>query len=200
MKGSAFFPVLLVLLLACKGKSGEANSDDKSNFFPVLSYLKSQVRDVENSYFPIKMKITKMHSTWDTIYLKDGDFRAAAQDFLSLPEIASPDLRRKYTETKLYDADLKKVVLTYAPKDKNDFEQITRQDVLIEPGTSGSSDHVETVYIETAENNGDSSVQKKMTWNVKDSYGGDFQVIRLINKPSQPEQVQTIKVRWIAGP
>jgi hypothetical protein len=193
MNRSAFFPVLFVLVIACKSKEAEGTSD-ASGFFPVRSYLQSQVRHVDTSLYSI-MKISKAQGRADTAYLRREDFKAAAQDFLSLPDVASKELRKKYAETKLYDEDLKKVVITYLPKDKEDYVQIIREDVLIEPGTSGGNDQVATVYIETVEGNGDSTVQKKMTWNVS----GNFQVIKLINKQGQPEQVQTTDVTWTDG-
>jgi viroplasmin and RNaseH domain-containing protein len=193
MNRSAFFSVLFVLVIACKSKEAEG-TNDASGFFPVRSYLQSQVRHVDTSIYRI-MKISKVQGKADTAYLRREDFKAAAQDFLSLPDLASKKLRKKYAETKLYDEDLKKVVITYLPKDKEDYEQITREDVLIEPGTSGGNDKVATVYVETTESNRDSTIQKKMTWNVS----GNFQVIKLINKQGQPEQVHTTDVTWTDG-
>lgn len=183
--------MFLVLVSACKAKEKERG--DASGYFPVVSYLQSQVRHVDTSLYSI-VKISKAHGAVDTAYLRREAFKAAAQDFLSLPDIASKDLKKKYVETKLYDEDLKKVVLTYELKDKADFKQITRADVLIEPGDE-KGDQVQTIYVETVLRNGDSTVQKKMTWNV----AGNFQVITLINKQGRPEDVQTTDVTWSDG-
>jgi hypothetical protein len=188
MNRSAFFLLFLVLVAACKAQEIE------TDYFPVRSYLQSQVRHIDTSIYAI-VKISKAQGKTDTAYLRREDFKAAAQDFLSLPDVASKKLSKKYAETKLYDEDLKKVVITYLPKDKADYEQITREEVLIEPGSASSNDQVATVYIETAESDGDSTVQKKMTWNVS----GNFQVIKLINKQGQPEVVQTTDVTWTDG-
>jgi len=191
MNRSIFFLLLPMLLVACKAKEKEPG--DASGYFPALSYLQSQARHVDTSVYRI-VKISKAHGATDTAYLRREDFKAAAQDFLSLPDIASKDLKGKYSETKLYDEDLKRVVLTYLPKDRNDYEQITREDVLIEPGDE-RGDQVQTIYIETVANNSDSTVQKKMTWNV----AGSFQVITLINKKDGPEDVRTTDVTWSDG-
>lgn len=180
-----------LLLAACKTRKKEPVDND-SGYFPVLSYLQSQVRQVDTGLYSIT-KISKAHNAVDTQYLRREEFRTAAQDFISLPDIASGDLKQKYNETKLYDEDLKKVVITYEPKNKNDFEQVTREDVIIEPGNA-ATDQVQSIYIETVSANSDSTVQKKMTWNVNQN----FQIIKLIDKTGQ-EDVQTTDVRWWNG-
>lgn len=186
------FLFLVSTVIACKHKSRAAG--DAADFFPVVSYLRSQIRHIDTSLYSLT-QITTHNGSTDTAYLRREDFSAAAQDFLSLPDLNNDDLRSKYAETKLYDEDLKKVVLSYAPKDGNDFDQITRQDVLIEPGDE-TADQVQTIYIETLLNKGDSAVQKKLTWNVAKG----FQVIRVVTRPGTPEVVQTTDVSWRGAP
>jgi hypothetical protein len=82
----------------------------------------------------------------DTTYLRREDFRAAAQDFLALPEITTKALQKKYAETKLYDQDLKKVIISYLPKDRADYQTVTREDVIIEPN-SGGGDQVQSFIL-----------------------------------------------------
>lgn len=178
--------LLCMLCWSCGNKKKVENGE--SGFFPVLSYLQSQVRHVDTSLYSI-VKISKAHGATDTTYLRREDFKAAAADFLSLPDIARDE--NKYTETKLYDEDLKKIVISYLPKAGETVEGITRQDIIIEPNT-GNGDQVQTIYIETVLNSGDSTVQKKLTWNT----AGSFQVIKLMNKQGQPETVETTDVQW----
>ena len=165
---------LFLVLESCRSR--EAQEGGETGFFPVASYLQSQVRHVDTSVYSI-VRISKTHGLTDTTYLKREDFKAAAQDFLSLPDLTQKKLRTRYTETKLYDEDLEKVLLSYAPKNKADGNVIRRQDVLIEPD-AGAGDQVQTIYVETIAGNSDSTVQKRMTWNVS----GRFQVITIINK------------------
>lgn len=190
MERRGFFPaILLIFFSACKDKE----AGDDSGPFPVVSYLQSQARHVDTSLYSI-VKIRKAHGVPDTTYIPREAFKAAAQDFLSLPDLASKELKKKYTETKLYDEDLKKFIITYQPKDREDFEEITRQDVLIEPD-AGAGDQVQTIYIETLLHRGDSTLQKKLTWNV----AGNFQVIRIVTKKSGDETVETTDVTWSEG-
>jgi hypothetical protein len=51
-------------------------------------------------------------------------------------------------------------------------------------------DQVQTIYVETIAGNSDSTVQKRMTWNVS----GRFQVITIINKKNAPEAIRTTEV------
>jgi hypothetical protein len=191
MKWRCFVPVYLLLLTACKSKEDEAAGD--SGYFPVVSYLQSQVRHVDTSLYTI-VKIRKAPGVQDTTYLRREDFRAAAQDFLALPEITTKALQKKYAETKLYDQDLKKVIISYLPKDRADYQTVTREDVIIEPN-SGGGDQVQSIYIETLSNSSDSTIAKKMTWNVN----RNFQVIKLITRKGQPEIVETTSVTWSGG-
>jgi len=182
----------LILMESCRSR--EAQEGGETGFFPVASYLQSQVRHVDTSIYSI-VRISKIQALSDTTYLKREEFKAAAQEFLSLPDLTQKKLRARYTETKLYDEDLKKVVLSYAPKDKAQAEGIMRQDVLIEPD-AGAGDQVQTIYVETIAGNSDSTVQKRMTWNVS----GRFQVITIINKKNAPEAIRTTEVTWRGQP
>jgi hypothetical protein len=190
MKWSALFGLWCMLCWGCRNREKAEGGDVAP--FPVVPYLQSQVRHVDTSLYSI-VRIRKAQGMADTTYLRREEFRAAATDFLSLPDLASAG-KGKYAETKLYDADLKKVVITYMPKPGEAVEGITRQDIIIEPD-AGSGDQVQTIYIETLLNSGDSTVQKRLTWNT----AGSFQVIKLVNKQNHPETVETTDVRWIGS-
>ena len=77
--------VTALALFACKSKKEEV----KETFFPVLSFIKSQVAHVDTSLYPI-IKLTFIDSTrTDTEYIKREDFRSLAKDFLELPDLTS---------------------------------------------------------------------------------------------------------------
>ena len=130
------FPILIIsilLVLSCKNKKTDEEKENQA-FFPVLSFIKSQVAHVDTSVFRI-IKIVQKDSTSDTIYLKREEFREAAKDFLIMPDIASDELKDDYTETKLFVQDLKQVALSYMPKEPN--KEISRQEVMIKPDANG---------------------------------------------------------------
>lgn len=178
--------LFIFALLGCK--SSEDAPEDKYEYFPVLSYIKGQVNHVDTSLFSI-LKVTKSNGVADTVHLRREDFKAAAADFLSIPDISVKKWRKRYTETRMFDPELQKVIINYVPKDKE--EEIQREDVLIEPNAE-EGDKVQTIYIDRLLSNEDSTVQKKMLWEVDKR----FQVITITQKKNAPEKVQTTEVTW----
>jgi hypothetical protein len=179
--------LFLVAISALSCKSKKENENNKS-FFPVLSFIKSQVAEVDTSVYPI-LKIVTVNSSPDTVYIKREEFRQYANDFLTMPDISAKKWNDDYQETKLYDEDLKRVILNYMPKDVN--QEIRRQEVMIEPGQQ-SEDKVRTIIIERVVTNEDSTIQKKMLWQV-DKH---FQVVTVTTKKNQPEKIEKLKVIW----
>jgi hypothetical protein len=174
-----------ILLYSCKSKQKEG--DEATNYFPVLSFLKSQIANIDTSFYQI-VKVQKEHGHSDTVFLKRAEFKSYAKDFISIPDISSDELKDEYTETKLYDDALRRVVLSYIPKEGD--AEIQRQDVTISP--SGDSSKVETIYIDWLKDEGDSIVQKKMLWQMDKS----FQIITNISKSGQPERLKTVHISW----
>lgn len=189
MKRNMFlFPGILFLVLsACKQKKEE---DKSENFFPVLSFLKSQVAHIDSSFYTIK-KISYIDSIHtDTLYVKREEFRGLAKDFLDIPDLSDKKFKKLYTEEKLYDASLNRVILTYKPLNPDD-EEIQKQEVLISPDEA-AGDKVRSFIIDRVMVSKDSSVQIRMLWQVDES----FQVTTISQKPGQPETIYTLKVTW----
>ncbi len=177
--------LLSLIILSCKNKS----EDEKNKaFFPVSSFIKSQVAEIDTSVYAI-LKIVTTDSFSDTVYIKREEFRQYANDFLNMPDISEKKWNDDYIETKMYDEDLKMVILNYMPKDAD--KEIRRQEVMIAPGQQ-SDDKVKTIIIDRVITNKDSSVQKNMLWQVDKL----FQVVTVINKNNQPEKIQKLKVVW----
>ncbi|MCU7548528.1 hypothetical protein OCK74_05340 [Chitinophagaceae bacterium LB-8] len=173
------------LLYSCKSKQKEG--EEPNEFFPVLSFLKSQVAHIDTSFYQI-IKVQNENGHSDTAYIKREEFKTYARDFFSIPDLSSDDLKDEYTETKLYDDAINRVVLSYSPKKVDGG--IQRQDITISP--SGDSSKVETIYIDWVDDKGDSVVHKKMFWQMDKS----FQIITSISKPEQPERLKTLQVSW----
>jgi hypothetical protein len=182
------FYLLLIgalLILSCKNK--KTNPQDESSFFPVLSFIKSQVAHVDTSVYRI-IKVVKTDSTFDTTYLKREEFREAAKDFLSIPDISSDELKDDYTETKLFIQDLGQVALSYMPKKPG--KEITRQEVMIKP--DGDGDKVQSIFINRINNSKKESVHKILFWEVDKQ----FKIVTLTQLPDQPEKTETVEVIW----
>ncbi|MDB5253185.1 MAG: hypothetical protein JWP27_2354 [Flaviaesturariibacter sp.] len=176
--------LILTLLVCCKSKKAE----EPSGSFPVLSFIQSQVAQVDTSLYNIT-KVVTVDSTSDTSYLRREDFRKAAQDFLSLPDIASKKMRNGYTEERTYDQLLEMAVLTYTARD--DDQPVRKEQVFIQPG-NGDPDQVKKLIIDVEDGAGATAVRKNLIWNV----GGSFQVVTGTTGPDGREKMVTTRVTW----
>ncbi|HKB45165.1 MAG TPA: hypothetical protein VKC90_12275 [Chitinophagaceae bacterium] len=184
-----FFSALFLLSFACKQKKSNSGQNQKESFFPVLSFLKSQVAHVDTSLYPIKKIVftDSIHS--DTIFVPREQFRSLAKDFLDIPDLTDKKYKNRYTEEKLFDETLNRVIISYKPQNP-DKEELQKQEVLIAPGSSG--DKVNSIIIDRVINNKDSFLQKSMLWQVDKS----FQVTTTAQKPGQPEITTIMKITW----
>lgn len=182
----SFILLLTVLLFACNGKRKEAG--EAGAFFPVHSYLQSQVAHIDTSLYNLR-KIEQWNNKKDTTPIPREQFRAAAADFLAIEDIASAKWRDDYTESRLYDDILKRAIFSYTPTTED--APILRQDVTVAPGAAGD-DAVKTIFINRLEEKGDSTIQKKMLWEV----GRRFQVATTTSRKGSPDKDRVLEVWW----
>ncbi|MEI6949461.1 hypothetical protein V9K67_19900 [Paraflavisolibacter sp. H34] len=184
-RAAAFLTVFLALAaVSCKNKKAK---EKETSFFPALSFIRSQVAHVDTSLYTI-MKIVRTDSLADTSYLKREEFRQAAQDFLSLPDISSGQLKEEYEETQFFDADLNQAVLNYMPK--ADDGAIRRQEVMIQPNPG--ADKVSAIFVDLVKTDGDSTLKKVLYWQVDKR----FRVSTTVEKPDFHGPTQTLEVIW----
>src|SRR6185295_9332188 len=176
-----FFSVALLLALSCKRKkNAENNQDQQESFFPVLSFIKSQVAHIDTSLYPIKKIVFTDSTHSDTFFVPREEFRNLAKDFLEIPDLTDKKYKDRYKEEKLFDETLNRVIITYKPQNP-DKEELQKQEVLIAPDPSG--DKVNSIIIDRVISNKDSFLQKNMLWRVDKS----FQVTTTAQKSGQPE-------------
>jgi hypothetical protein len=185
----SFLVTLLILFNACKGKKDTAD-EKKEAFFPVLSFLRSQVADIDTSLYAVRKIIIIDSTRSDTFFIPREEVRGLAKDFLDIPDLSEKKYRKAFTEEKIYDESLNRVILSYKPVNP-DKEEIQLQEVLITPDIA-TGDKVRNIIIDRWVINKDSSVQKRMLWQVDQS----FQVATITQKAGQPETIKTIKVTW----
>ena len=171
---------------ACKQKKIENNE----KFFPVLSFIRSQVVSVDTSLYSIKKIVytDSLHS--DTEYIKREAFRVLAKDFLDIPDIADKKSSSRFVEERSFDETFNRVILSYKPIDP-DKEELQKQEVLITPDVA-TGDKVTSIIIEKVISDSNGFLQKNMLWQVDQS----FLVTTTRQKPGQPETITTLKVTW----
>ncbi|MEP7373464.1 MAG: hypothetical protein ABI675_08765 [Chitinophagaceae bacterium] len=181
------FLASLVLLFAVSCKQKE--KDTREKFFPVLSFIQSQVADIDTSLHSIRKLVYIDSLRTDTFFIHRENFRGEAKDFLSIPDISASTYRDRYAENERFDEMMNRVVLTYTPL-KPEKEEIQSQEVLIKPDPSG--DKVTNIIINSVVNTKDSAVQKRLLWKIDES----FQVVTTKQLLGQPETTSIIKVIW----
>lgn len=187
-----YFVLLLPFILAivaCKSKKKE----QEKKFVSVLSLIESQVAHVDTSLYPI-IKIEQTDSLpGDTTYIPREEFRAAAKDFLSIPDLSDKNVAKRYKEETLFDETINRVVITYTPQDP-DKEEIQKQELLVTPN-SATGDKVSNIIINRVISNRDSFMKQNMLWLMDKS----FQVATTLQKPGKPEKTTTVKIAWNEG-
>lgn len=155
----------------------------------MLSFIQSQVADIDTSLYPIRKLVFVDSLRTDTFFIHRENFREEAKDFLAIPDISTSKYRDKYTEEKIFDETLNRVLITYTPL-KPEKEEIQRQEVLIKPDPAG--DKVTNIIINSVVNTKDSAVQKMLLWKV----GESFQVTIIKQIAGKAETTSTSKVIW----
>ncbi len=184
------FPAAVFLFLSGCNTGKEKDDEKKINkVTPALAFIKSQAAMIDTSLFVIKKIIItdSLHS--DTTDVHRNDFRSLAKDFLELPDISLEKYKEQYTEAKNYYSDLNLVSLITLP-DNPTTAEIQKQELLITPDSEGGK--MKTIIIDREWVNKDSSVIKKMHWQV-DEY---FQIVTLKQIAGKPETTQIVKVVW----
>jgi len=164
MKSCLLSLLLLALLTGCADDveipRPEAQLPDSTNkakqFFPILDFLKGEVRYVDSFGAAIKHYITVDGKT-DSGYVQINQFRNTMQEFLPA-ELSKENFEKYYSESSFYDETTQTSTFTYSTK--NDDLEFHRIDVLVQ-GTE-SYDRVSSIYMEKFTSNNDSSVIKKI--------------------------------------
>src|SRR5688500_18346072 len=155
------FTAILILLVAVSCKSKKKEIPAAERFFPVVSFIKSQVAHVDTGLYSIRRVDLSDTLHTDTVFYKREDFRTLAAEFLQIPDLSDPEYHDRYKEERNHDETINRVFIVYTPVKPED-EQIQRQEVLIQQRPEG--DKVTSFIIDYSIQNRDSSVQKRMLW------------------------------------
>jgi hypothetical protein len=158
-------------------------------YFPVMDYIKSEIRYVDSLPVGIRKFVISGNST-DSSYIRLDEFHEYANTFLS-PELDPAVFTTNYTESSFYDRSTKSSTFFYQAK--NDNAPIKRIDVQSRPDEV--YDKVFNIYMERVQQLGDTLVIKKMTWKP----GRQLQVIESktsIQETQDMPIIRQVKIVW----
>ncbi len=180
------------LLFACRDnkqqttETTKTEKQEKTRFFPVADYLRSEIRYVDSLPLGIvKYSIVNGHT--DSVYIKSAEFDQLAKEFLPA-SLEEPAFGKAFNETSFLDQTTQSATFTYSRKDK--APGLQRVDVLASPDPG--YDKVKSIYLEQSIMNKDTSITKKMYWKA----GKSFQIISIVQPSGQPAISSQLKVVW----
>ena len=187
-------PVLLVLcalfIYACSDSNGDESSNGNSvdslsaanaqdsaagEYFPVLDFIRSEIRTVDSLPVGIKVYRTEGEKK-DSGYLKPEEFHQLTDEFLT-PELEMDQFKKVYTESSFYDRSTKTSTFHYETKKED--ATIRRIDVIT--SATDTYDKVTSMYFEKIA--GPDRFLKKLFWKP----GQEFSLI---------EQNKVTRVVW----
>lgn len=180
-----FLSVSMVILISCKeNKASDLNQDTEvpADYFPVLSYLKGEIKKVDEIPGGIKKYVT-IGDTVDSSYISHEEFHQLTQQFLS-KEIEPENFEKRFRERKFYDQTIDASSFLY--ESDSDVPGIKRIDVLTK--TSGVYEEIVSLYIEKTEHGNDTIT--RLLW----TPGKEFQLYKTV--PDSPSHNLSIRVVW----
>lgn len=185
MKFTIAWLALMLVVAACKNKKKEKK--ETSQYFPIRSYLQSQVKTLDTASYDF-IKIETANGKSDTSVLKKDELRMYTLDFLDIPDLRNAEEAKHYYETKSYDSLMGRVFMSYTSEE--DDMEVTKQEITVLPTLTGS-DEVKTVYIEKLISETNTTIDKKMLWEI-----GNFFTITTITQKNNSDQVHKLKVLY----
>ena len=135
--------LIILLVASCRSKKKEAQKDT-SAYFPVRSFLQSQVKELDTSLYRF-IRIETVNGRSDTTDISREEIRKYAADFLSIPDLRDPEYGSDYDQFVSYDSLVGRVFMSYTAYDKD--VEVVKQDVTIVPGFGTTDDVVQTVFL-----------------------------------------------------
>lgn len=172
-----------LVLFACTSK--KKKDKDTSQYFPVRSYVQSQVKGLDTASYSF-IKIEAFNGKSDTTLLGKEELKQYTKEFTDIPDLTDADEGNKYNETKSFDSLMGRVFMSYTATE--DDMEVTRQEITVLPTLTGS-DEVKTIYIEKLIPSKDGTIEKKMLWET-----GYFFTITTITSKGNSDQVHKLKV------
>jgi hypothetical protein len=186
-------PALLLLAVACKNKPKQTegtvtaqDSLENKNYLPVADFIRNDIIRVDSFSGGIVRKVT-IDGKKDSNYIQLPTFHQLANQFL-LPELDSASFHTHFNESSLMDETTQMINFIYNGKQAD----WPLRNVMVYLKPSLTNDQVNRIYMEKEFMSGDTSVQQRFTWKLR-----EFFYIITVKQPKNGPAVTTMdKVIW----
>jgi hypothetical protein len=185
-----FFLIVMIsfFFVACKKKK----KTEGPRYISVPSIVEAQVKDIDTSLYSIRKIVIHDSAHTDTTFIPREEFRAAAKEFLEVPDLSKPEIASRFKEENRYDSLIRKVIITYTAMNPKE-EELQKQELLVSPDEMvDSSNKVTNIIIQKAKRTKDGFWGQNLLWTTDRS----FLITTTTQKPGEPEKVTTTRVVW----
>jgi len=170
MKIYWIFLLLICNIVACKNKeqstaatdSGTVpNEKEPKSYLPIASFINEDISNVEAFAAGILLK-TKTGQKTDSFFIKPEEFKKMAGEFL-VPELDSAIFLNEFSEESIADQSTQTINFIYSSE--NDKTVLRKAIVYVTQ--SQAHDNVSRIYMEKEKRSGDTTIQQKLTWKMK---------------------------------
>lgn len=189
--------VIIAILPACNNSAENRSSNTSASqstpdttgkakqYFPVLDFLKSEIRSVDSLPVGIR-KIVINNGVKDSGYASLDEFHSYADEFIS-PELDPRVFPDNYRESGFYDRSTRSSTFMYeALKSELPIRRID-----VQSKATDTYDKVFHLYVERIEQKGDSTIIRKMTWKP-----GYFLQVNESRSLRDKETLRQVKLVW----
>lgn len=189
------FGIILTGIVSCQEdthQSQHAHAEDTTarkerSYFPILDYLKSEIRYVDSLPVGI-MRYTTQNGKVDSGYIQPNEFDQLAAEFLS-PVLSKETFEKEFSETSFFDNTTQFSSFVYSAQ--NTESPVRRVDVVVK-AEDVVYNKVQSIYMEKIFMKNDSAFTQKMFWKA----GKQF-LINAEIKTQRPEVLtRQTKVVW----
>jgi hypothetical protein len=163
-------PVMLAGLFSCKQKNQPApppvdTATDTTHtvYLPVTDFIRADIKQVDSFAGGILRKRI-IDNRKDSVFIKPAEFHRFAELFLPA-ELDSASLKNNFTEESLQDETTETINFIYIAQNPN--VSVRKVIVYLRPGPT--SDEVSRIYMEKESVSGDTVIQQKLTWSIRQS-------------------------------
>src|SRR5688572_28274585 len=166
--------------------TADKKADATESYLPMQALLQAEVRNVETYAAGILRKAT-IRGRKDSAFIQLPQFQRIAEQFM-LKELDSAFFRDHFEETSFMDQTTQMLNFIYTAKDS--VSPLQKAVAYVRPSETANT--MDRLYFETAYNQGDTLIEKRLTWKMRKYF-----YILTVKQPKSGNAITTMeKLIW----